>query len=240
MMSWIFDGGSQVRDGWGVMTERWGGYDVHGLMGSVIDNGGYAFAMNTFSAFGALAPVARYDTRYARDIGKWMLNAANNSRLFYADSLPAEQLGDPQHVIPYEGLRKTFNGQTPYASGDPTVYSWGNTDFSLYSGTYAGLLGGLIQLTNVKGILQLDCLKTDYFHNQAYPTYLYYNPYPMDQAVEITDLGSNQVDLFNTVTGQFVARNVSDRAMIPLSGDHAAVIVVVPSGGKLELKDNKI
>jgi hypothetical protein len=127
MINWIFSGGSEVRDGWGVMTDKWGDYDVHGLMGNVIDNGGYAFAMNTFSAFGSLAPIVRYDNRYARDIGKWMLNAANNSRLFYADSLPSDHqsgsqwLGDPQHVIPYEGLRKTYKDQTPFASGDPTV-----------------------------------------------------------------------------------------------------------------------
>jgi hypothetical protein len=173
MLNWVFSQTSPVRDGWGMMTEKWDGYDVHGLMGNTLDSGGYAFAMNTFSAFGSLAPVVRYDSRYSRDIGKWMLNVANNSRLFYADSLPAEHqsgtafLGDPQHVIPYEGLRKTYLDKTLYAGGDPTVYGWGNTDLSLYSGSYAGMLGGLIQTTNVKGILQIDTLKTDYFHEQA-------------------------------------------------------------------------
>jgi len=28
-------------------------------------------------------------------------------------------------------------------------------------------------------ILQLDCLATDFFHDRAYPTYLYYNPYAL-------------------------------------------------------------
>jgi hypothetical protein len=246
MINWVFSGGSEVRDGWGVMSEKWGDYDVYGLMGNVIDNGGYAFAMNTFSAFGSLAPIVRYDTRYARDIGKWMLNAANNSRLFYADSLPADHqsgsgwMGDPQHVIPYEGLRKSYKGQVPFASGDPTVYSWGNTDYSLYSGSYAGLLGGLISKTNIEGILQIDCLKTDYFHEQAYPTYLVYNPYETEQQVEISALGSKQVDLYDTVTGEFLARNVSDQATVHLKADNAAVILVLPVGKDFTLKDHKI
>jgi hypothetical protein len=229
-----------------MMTDKWGGYDVHGLMGNTLDSGGYAFAMNTFSAFGSLAPVVRYDSRYSRDIGKWMLQVANNARLFYADSLPAEHqsgtafLGDPQHVIPYEGLRKTYLDKTLYAGGDPTVYGWGNTDFSLYSGSYAGMLGGLIQTTNVKGILQIDTLKTDYFHEQAYPTYLYYNPYTTEQKVEIKGLGNKKVDLYDTVSAQFVARNVTEQAIIPLIADNASVIAVVPADGKWTHKDNKI
>ncbi|RXZ81674.1 hypothetical protein EBB07_13535 [Paenibacillaceae bacterium] len=236
MMNWVFDGGSRAREGWGTIAEKWGDYDVHGLLGSLNDNGGYAFAMNTFAAFGALAPVVRYDPRYARDIGKWMLNAANQSRLFYADHIPADHQsgadwkGDPQHVIPYEGLRKELNGKTPYASGDPTVYGWGNTDFSLYSGSYAGFMGGLIEETNIEGILKIDTLKTDYFHREAYPTYLYYNPHETEHIVEMDGLGDSPVDLFDTVSGSFIVRNAKGQASITLAGDQAAVIAVVPAG----------
>ncbi|NIK78096.1 hypothetical protein FHS15_003234 [Paenibacillus castaneae] len=245
MINWVFDGGSKVRDGWGTMTEKWGDYNVHGLLGSLNDNGGYAFAMNTFAAFGALAPVVRYDPRYARDIGKWMLNAANQSRLFYADELPSDYQsgsdwkGDPQHVIPYEGLRKELNGKSPYASGDPTVYAWGNTDFSLYSGSFAGYLGGLIEKTNVEGILKIDALKTDYYHEAAYPTFLYYNPYESEQNVEITDLGNEPVDLYDSVTGSYVAKDVKDKAELRMSGDTAAVIVIVPAEGSLSTKEQQ-
>lgn len=246
MINWIFDGGSIARDGWGVMTEKWGEYDVHGLMGSLTDNGGYAFAMNTFAAAGALAPVVRYDPRYAHDIGKWMLNTANNARLFYADGIPenlqsgAAWKGGPEHVVPYEGLRKTYKGKTPYASGDPTVYYWGNTDFSLYSGSYVGFLGGLIQETNVNGILRIDCLKTDYFHDSSYPTYLYYNPHESAKSVEVTGLGSTEVDLYDTVTGQIVAQSVTGSAMISIPADQAAVIALLPAGMQMTMKDHSI
>ncbi|WP_424768721.1 hypothetical protein [Paenibacillus sp. sgz302251] len=245
MMNWVFDGGSKARNGWGTITEKWGDYDAHGLLGSLNDNEGYAFAMNTFAAFGALAPVVRYDPRYARDIGKWMLNAANQSRLFYADALPADYQsgadwkGDPEHVIPYEGLRKLWNGKTPYASGDPTVYAWGNTDFSLYSGSFAGYLGGLIEETNVEGILKIDTLKTDYFHQKAYPTFLYYNPYDSEREVEVTGLGDAAVDLYDSVSGDFIARDVKEQTSVRLSGDQAAVIVVVPAGGEVSSEQNQ-
>ena len=69
---------------------RWGNYDCDGLLGSIDNRGGYAFAMNTYAQAGALVPLVRYDTRYARAIGKWMLNLANSARLFYPGALPPE------------------------------------------------------------------------------------------------------------------------------------------------------
>lgn len=245
-IDWIFNGGSVVRDGWGVMADRWGEYDVHGLMGSLTDNDGYAFAMNTFAAFGALAPLVRYDARYASDIGKWMLNVANNSRLFYASDIPTELQsgagwkGDPEHVIPYEGLRHTYDGKTPYASGDPTVYYWGNTDFSLYSGSYVGFLGGLIEQTNVEGILRIDCLKTDYFHRDAYPTYLYYNPHDKAQEVIVTDLGEQAVHLYDTVSRSFVVKNVKGKAKVVIPSDEAMVLVTVPADAKVKTVKSEV
>ena len=83
-------GRPQARPGWGVISDRWNGLDAHGLVGSTTDGEGYAFAMNTFQWAGALVPLARYDTRYAHDIGKWTLNLANAARLFYPNALDAE------------------------------------------------------------------------------------------------------------------------------------------------------
>ena len=69
--------------------------------------------MNTFQATAALAPLPRYDARFARAVGKYILNAANTSRLFYANGLPPEnqtcydQRSSTRNVVAYEGLRKT-------------------------------------------------------------------------------------------------------------------------------------
>ncbi len=71
LVDWCF-GPSEARPGWGVIAERWGDCDAHGLVGSITDGGGYAFAMNTFDMAAALVPLVRYDPRFARDIGKWM------------------------------------------------------------------------------------------------------------------------------------------------------------------------
>ena len=115
-LDWCFEPRDrpQARPWWGVLAKRFGDYDCYGLVGSARDTMGYGFAMNTFEWAGALAPVARYDTRYARDIGKWMLNLTNASRLFYANALPPEhqdardwaERNDPAFCIAYEGLRK--------------------------------------------------------------------------------------------------------------------------------------
>src|SRR5512145_918634 len=99
-LNWCF-GISDCRGGWGVTVGNWGGYDCDGLLGSIDNRCGYAFAMNTFAQAGALAPLARYE----RAIGKWMLNLANAARLFYPGGLPpghetsAFWKGDPQRVI---------------------------------------------------------------------------------------------------------------------------------------------
>ena len=115
-------------------------------------------------------PLARYDTRYARALGKWMLNLANAARLFYPGELPPGHgssefwTGDPRHVIAYEGLRYAWQGKSPCATGDPVALQWGpKTDLGLYGSSYAGLLGALVQTTSDPQILQLDCLATDFF-----------------------------------------------------------------------------
>ena len=73
---------------WGAIVGTWGGYDVDGLIGEVNGTNDYAFLMNTFEQVGALVPLVRYDDRFARAIGKWVLNAANAARLFYTNYLP--------------------------------------------------------------------------------------------------------------------------------------------------------
>ena len=131
LVNWCFTphGKPQARPYWGVITDRWNGLDVHGLVGSTTDGGGYAFTMNTFEWAGALAPQARYDSRYAHDIGKWMLNLANAARLFYPNAHDAEHQTsfgwsskyDRQSVIAYEGLRKWKRGTIPARADYRTV-----------------------------------------------------------------------------------------------------------------------
>ncbi len=120
LLNWCFDPlpAPQVRPYWGVITGRWSGLDADGLVGSSTDGGGYAFAMNTFQFAGTLAPLAKYNPRYARDLGRWLLNVANSSRLFYANAFDQQHQSsyewaskyDTNSVIAYEGLRRWKRG----------------------------------------------------------------------------------------------------------------------------------
>ena len=240
-LNWCCDGDSECRPGWGVIAERWGDLDCHGLCGSLTDGDGYAFAMNTFEMVSALVPLVRYAPQFSRSIGKWILNIANNARLFYADFHPHDHQtcwfwqGDPNHVIPYEGLRKVWDGKSPYATGDPIRYSWGAIDFCLYGGSHVGMLGGLMNKTNHEAVLQWDCLKTDYFQDKTYPTYLYYNPYSETKTVEIT-VGSGLSHLYDIVEKDFIQHNVSGTTSFTIDGDSARVIVIVPATGEVKRK----
>ena len=132
LLNWCFEPrpAPQARPNWGVLCGNWNGMDIAGLVGSNTDGGGYAFAMNTFQFAGTLAPVARYDGHYAHDLGKWLLNAANASRLFYANAHDAEHQSshdwaakyDPGSVVAYEGLRKWKRGSsTVMVEGEHSV-----------------------------------------------------------------------------------------------------------------------
>lgn len=120
LINWCFEPSPapQARPNWGVILGNWSGKDVGGLVGSSTDGGGYAFAMNTFQYAGTLAPLCRYDARYAHDLGKWLLNLANAARLFYPNAHDAKHQSsyawaskhDPKSVIAYEGLRKYKRG----------------------------------------------------------------------------------------------------------------------------------
>jgi len=396
-------GHPQARPGWGVIADRWNGLDAHGLVGSTTDGEGYAFAMNSFEWAGALAPLARYDTRYARDIAKWILNLANAARLFYANAQADKhqscyawaRVYDPNAVIAYEGIRKWKRGAAtatadyrtvggmivqgsfvsthlreetppevevfeeslagkvpfehiweftlpsererwlvvsakridgghvrngfsfsfssrpegpyipafqvsvanpagvaelpaalrgklyvkaesndrstgwsgrdrlsvdamaisyrssigPFAQGDLVVSfidlikeatvpivlyrpASSTTDLGLYGSSHVGILGGIIKKTSVEKILQLDLLKTDYFHPLAYPTYLYYNPYPAAKTVEI-DVGPEARDIYDTVSEQYLQKDVHDIARITIPADTARVVVVASSGEQI-------
>jgi hypothetical protein len=395
ILNWCFQPSTapDARYGWGVIADNpWGGYDCDGLVGSVTDGWGYAFAMNTFQWPAALAPIPRYNQDYARAIGKWILNAANAARLFYANGLDATHQSDegwaytydPCNCISYEGLRKqvttvvekavsdyntvygtvtnnytyTFGNDTiyeifrevtvgsvdklehvwqfnitpgsshsfnldghyhdygdvdsgfvfsyaaspagpyttmftvdnttsddsysyplpsglsgtvyimakdtnstdngisndrlhidsmyvftelsavsPYATGDGFNYGFA-TNFALYGASHVGMLGAVVETTNVEKILQLDLLATDYYHTEAYPTYLYYNPYSTAKNVQI-DAGDCPVDLYDTVSQTFLKTNVSGVTNFNIDANSAVVIVLAPAGGQVTIDGNK-
>jgi hypothetical protein len=261
LVNWVFDGDSECRPGWGVIADNWGGCDCYGLAGSITDWGqrwdaegagpwkpfdgersGYAFTANTFALAWPLVPLVRYDSRFAPDIGKWMLNAANGARLFYpgAHSGKAQSCAfykpDADDVIAYEGLRKWWDHQSPYATGDPIRYSWGAIDLGLYGSSHVGIFGGMIEQTDVEGILRLDCLRTDFFREAAHPTYLYYNPHNEEQSVTIDGSGSDFGAVYDAYAhSPATLRN--GKLIIPARS--AVLAVLLPEGADVAESDGK-
>ncbi len=247
LVNWCFTTEGNVRD-WGATLGNWGGYDCYGLIGEAKYYGyGYAFIMNGFEQVGALVPMVRYDERFARAIGKWVLNVANATRLFYPNYLPDENQDseawahqyDPNSYIAHESMRESWMGFSPYATGDAVAGEWGATNLALYGSSHVGIFGGIIDTTNVEKILQLDVLKTDYFHDEAYPTYIYFNPYDGEKTVQI-DVGDGQYDLYDAGTNSFLQTNVSGTTSFTIPADAAVLLVVTPAGGIITYELDKM
>jgi hypothetical protein len=253
-LNWTFDGDAKGREGWGVVVGNWGGYDISGLSGSTTDRGGYAFAMNTFDMAWPLTALVRYDQRYARAVGKWMLNAANAARLFYPDALPDSLQALPtrkamaRNGIAYEGLIRHssyagFEKRSLLAQGDGPLWAEGNPPesmFSIYGSGHVGIFGATVRPTDVEQILQIDCRATDmYRRHEAHPTYLFYNPYPGARTVTI-DAGAKAVDVYDSVNRQVLRSGVRGRFSFEVAGDAARVLVLAPAGSKFEVKEGKL
>lgn len=256
VLDWTFEGtiAEDGRYGWGIISERWGDFDVHGLQGSLVHNGGFAFLMNTFDMAWPLVPMVRYDPRYAYTIGKWMLNAANAARLFYANEIPDAHQSLPQYknltrnLIAYEGLikkdlfeRPEMEGVSPVAVGDGPKWIDGNPDvsqFSLYGSAHVGIFGAIIQKTNVDRVLRLDCLATDLYRNPAYPTFLIYNPWDSEQIIDYHYQGP-AVYLYDVIQREILAQNVRSTTALRLPADGVRLIVEIPQDLRLVKRNGK-
>ncbi|GJM35198.1 MAG: hypothetical protein DHS20C18_41990 [Saprospiraceae bacterium] len=246
MVNWTFDKGP-LR-GWGAVVGNWGGFDVHGLIGEANDVGDdYAFQMNGVQQAAALVPMIRYDKRYARAIGKWMLNLANATRLFYPGFLPGflqdasawSDTYDPDRVVGYEALREQWQGNAPFSTGDAVGGGWAGTNLALYGTSSIGYLGAILENTSDPKIFKIDLLKTDFYNNEAYPTYLLFNPYSSPKTVELA-VGTEAVDLYETLSESFVLQNVNGLVDITIPADEAIVLTIVPASGSITYNENKM
>ena len=165
---------------------------------------------------------------------------------------------DPKNHLFYEGLKSWDPSPDrtlrPYATGDPVLLGWvpglsrvdpneyfvqrsewfGDSAYnlSLYMGNHIGFLGGIVDLTDVPGILRWDCLATDWFHPPAYPTHLYYNPFHMPRTITLHL--AQPGDLYDLVARAFVARNAKSGDHLTLAPDQALVLVQVPLGSRIK------
>lgn len=254
ILDWTFNGTPECREGWGMLLDNWNGYDVSGLMGSTVDHGGFAFLMNTYDSMWPLVPMVRYDPRYANVVGKWMLNASNAIKFFYPYEIADEHQTIPeqkQHtkgVIAYEGLikkshlKKYENLEGPVAIGDGPNWVEGNPDvsqFSVYGSGHVGIAGAIIEKTDVPEILKLNCLATDFYRDEAYSTFLMYNPFDGEKTVTYQTKTTTNVDLYDAISHKVLLKNVSKVGKINIPGLSSRLIIEIPSRSKIVLKDGK-
>jgi len=260
LLAWCFSGGRIAADG--VTAVRAGQYDITGLWAMH----GRAYLFESFQLASSLVPLARYDQRFARAVGKWLLNAANSARLFYPDEIPDSYQAIPQlksisrNLIAYEVLLRKdtqylLPWEKPIFAHEPvkpffaTRDRWEQatnsapfppvTHFSVYSSTSVGVFGGIISKTSDEKILCLDCLKTDYFHGPAYPTHLYFNPYRQERDI-LVDVGDQPRDLYDTVSKRRVAVGARGQTRVRLAADSAAILVRIPAGASLKRFNGKL
>lgn len=256
LLHWTFDGTAICREGWGVLTGKWNGYDISGIVGSTVDHGGYGFLMNTYDAAWPLVPLVKYHPGYANAIGKWMLNAVNASRLFYPQYLPAQHQTIPNFadvtkgVIAYEGIAKSSTFDTlyqelkaPVAQGDGPKWVPGKnpevSQFSIYGSGHVGIFGSIVSTTNVEGILKLDVLATDFYKDRSYPTYLVYNPYKQSKTIIYEIKSAKKVDLYDMVAQKFIAKSIVGKSNISVPKSASVLIVEIPSASKISTSNGK-
>jgi hypothetical protein len=256
MLNWSFNRG-ELR-GWGTIVGNWDGKDVSGLIGEANDQGAdYAFAMNGFEQAAALVPLIKYDKRYARAIAKWVLNLANASRFFYPKYLAADRqddytwssTNDPGSAIAYEALKEKNNynnNLSLYGTGDAKRNGWATTNLGLYGSSHVGYLAAVVETTDVEGILRLDVNKTDFYGQNAFPTYAIFNPYSNSQQVTLS-LGSNSYDVYDAISEQVIAAAATGDVLIDVPPGEVMLLSYLPAGsspvdhnGKLMIDDKVI
>jgi len=174
---------------------------------------------------------------------------ANAARLFYTPFLPDSlqdgeawaKLHDLKGCLAHEAMRQYAigSGVSPFATGDAIAGGWGATNYALYGSSHVGILGSIIDTTDVSGILKLDLRKTDFFQENAYPSYLFYNPY--DEVKTVTfDAGAEIVDFYDAVTNTVIMQNVSGQTGIALPADAALLLVLIPAGGTVTYVEEKM
>jgi hypothetical protein len=174
--------------------------------------------------------------------------------LFYPNEIPDEHQTIPEEkeytkgVIAYEGLIKKAhyeqyeNIEAPVAIGDGMHWNKDNpkvSQFSVYGSGHVGIAGAIISRTNIENILQLDLLATDFYREEAYPSYLFYNPNPESKEVTVS-VGQNEVKIYDAVQRAFISNSVSGDFTFQIQNQNSSVLIFVPKTAKIEIKEGKL
>lgn len=206
-----------------LQTGRWGADEVGGLMaGFRTEAAGQAYSMESLMTAGYLLPVLRYRPEFASLIGRYLLNASANMRLFYSDCIAAENQSRPEltSAVPYERLSRLLLGRSPYAAGDYGSHR------SIYGGAYALWWGELLKPTADPRVVQMSVAPTDFIERKTFPTYLYYNPFAAAKSVQVPAMAES-TRLYDLGAHMFLETRGADHLEIP--GEDGKVVVLIPA-----------
>jgi hypothetical protein len=113
------------------------------------------------------------------------------------------------------------------------------SQFSVYGSGHVGIAGAIISRTNIENILQLDLLATDFYREEAYPSYLFYNPNPESKEVTVS-VGQNEVKIYDAVQRAFISNSVSGDFTFQIQNQNSSVLIFVPKTAKIEIKEGKL
>jgi len=105
-------------------------------------------------------------------------------------------------------------------------------------GNHIALLGATCKKMNVDAIVRWDCLKTEWYHPPAYPTYLFHNPLRTAETVTFDPLIERDID--DTVSGRFFSRGVRCPYTLQIDADQTFVLVLTPPGGHCRIENTKL
>ncbi|MEK7253168.1 MAG: LamG-like jellyroll fold domain-containing protein, partial [Bacteroidota bacterium] len=142
-------------------------------------------------------------------------------------------------VIGYEALREVWQGNSPFSTGDAVNGGWAATNLALYGTSSIGYLGAILEKTDVPKILKIDLLKTDFYNDAAYPTYLLYNPYDVAKTVKLA-VGNDAVDIYEALSETFIAQGINDTASLDIPANESLLITLSPPGGTITYHRNKM
>lgn len=198
---------SDYRHEYGILKEEYG----TGLIGERTQYGGAPYSFQSIVGATALIPMLKYDQRYAVEVGRYLLNVTQNLNLFY-------DVNDPTYVdlIPTEKVEKDRETS--------------DQKLSVLSGAYLGLLGAMIEPTNIDGILKVDLNTNEYYvdEDKQYPTFLMFNPYEEEKTVKYNIQSEGKVDLYDMVSHSFIAEGVTSETDVKIKSTDAVIILEIP------------
>lgn len=186
-----------------------------GLIGERTENGGTPHSFPSIVGATAVVPMLKYDQRYAVEVGRYLLQLTNSLNLFYDyNSSPLKE--EYHNLIPAEKVERNRLDSSQ--------------ELSVLSGSYLGLLGGMIEPTNIEGILKVDLNVNDYYLDEEdmKPSYLIFNPYDQEQEVEYQVTTDGEVNLYDSVSQTFIEKNVKAQTKIKIKATDAVIITEIP------------